>query len=103
MKVSRGISVIKKLRYSLSRKSLVTKAFLQPFIDYGDIIYDQPQNEPFCGKLESVQFCTAMLAVTGALQSTSREMIYQELGLESRKSRRLYRRPSCRRKKHQIV
>ena len=38
MKINKGISVIKKLSYSLPQKSLVTvdKAFLQPLIDYGD-------------------------------------------------------------------
>ena len=46
LKMNKGISVIKKLRHSLPRKSLLTiyKAFLRPLIDYGDIIYDQPQN-----------------------------------------------------------
>ena len=41
-KINKGIAVIKELRYSLSRKSLITiyKAFLQPLIDYGDIIHD---------------------------------------------------------------
>ena len=33
--------------------------------------------------------------MTGAIQGTSREKIYQELGLESLKSRRWYRRLSC--------
>ena len=86
LKINKGISVIKKLRYSLPRKSLVTiyKAFLRPLIDYGDIIYDQPQNESFCEKLESVQY-KAALAITGAIQGTSREKIYQKLGLESLK------------------
>ena len=51
-------------------------------IDYGDIIYDQPQNESFCEKLESVQY-NVELAITGAIQGTSHENIYQELGLES--------------------
>ena len=48
-KINKGISVIKKLRHSLPRKSLITihKAFLRPLIDYGDIIYNQPQNEFF--------------------------------------------------------
>ena len=31
------------------------KNFLRTLFDYGDIIYDQPQNESFCEKLESVQ------------------------------------------------
>ena len=40
LKMNKGISVIKKLRHSLPRKSLLTiyKAFLRPLIDYGDII-----------------------------------------------------------------
>ena len=65
-KLNKGISVLKKLRYSLPRKSLLTiyKAFLRPLVDYGDIIYDQPQNESFCDKLESVQY-KAALAITG--------------------------------------
>ena len=41
-KINKGISVIKKFRHSLP-------------IDYGDIIYDQPENECFCEKLKSVQ------------------------------------------------
>ena len=94
-KINKGIAVIKKLRYSLPHKSLVTiyKAFLRPLIDYGDIIYDQPQNESFSEKL-GVQYETA-LAITGAIQGTSRDRIYQELGLESLKSRRWYKRLSC--------
>ena len=79
----------KKLRHNLPRKSLVTlcKAFLRPLIDYSDIIYDQPQNESFCKKIESVQYKTISV-ITGAIQGTSRDKIYQELGLESLKSRR---------------
>ena len=72
----------------------IYKAFLRPLIDYGDIIYDQPQNESFCEKLESVQY-KAVLAVTGAIQCTSHQKIYQELGLESLKSRRWYKHLSC--------
>ena len=95
-KVNKGISVIKKLRHNLPRKSLVTiyKAFLRPLIDYGDIIYDQPHNESFCEKIVPVQY-EATLAITGAIQGTSRDKLYQELGLESLKSRRWYKRPVC--------
>ena len=86
LKMNKGISVIKKLRHSLPRKSLLTiyKAFLQPLIDYGDIIYDQPKRESFCDKIESVQY-KAALAITGAIQGTSRDKLNQELGLESLK------------------
>ena len=75
-KINTGIAVIKKLRYTLPRNSL---------------IYDQPQKESFCEKIESVQY-KAALAITGAIQGTSREKIYHELGLESLKSRRWYKR-----------
>ena len=49
MKVNKTISAIKKLRYKLPQKSLVTihKAFLWPLIDYEDNIYEQLQNEYF--------------------------------------------------------
>ena len=39
-------------------------------------------NESVCEKLEYVQYKVA-LAITGAIQGTSREKIYKELGLES--------------------
>ena len=95
-KINKGIVVIKKLRYSLPRNSLITiyKVFLRPLIDYGDIIYDQPHNESFCEKTEAVQY-KAALAITGAIQATSRHKIYQELGFESLKSRRWYKRLTC--------
>ena len=69
-------------------KSLLTiyKVFLRPLIDYGDIIYDQPDNEPFCEKLESVQY-KAEIAITGVIQGTSHK-IYEELRLESLIARR---------------
>ena len=60
-KSNKGIAVTKIIRYSLPPKSLVTiyKAFLRLLIEYGDIIYDQPQNESFCKKLETVQYKSA--------------------------------------------
>ena len=83
------------------------KAFLRPSIDSGDIIYDQPHNEYFCEKLESAQYKAAALAITGAIQGSSCEKLYQELGLESLKSRRWYRRLCCMykimKKKHLII
>ena len=72
-----------------SYSQTIYKVFLRPLIDYGDIIYDQPQNESFCEKLESVQY-KATLAITGAIQGTSCDNIFQKLGLESLKSRRWY-------------
>ena len=54
----------------------IYKAFLRSLIDYGDIIYYQPQNGSFCKKLESVEYKVA-LAVTSAMQGTSCDKIYQ--------------------------
>ena len=55
------------------------------------ILYDQAFNLSFQQKLESILY-RACLAITGAIRVTSREKIYQELGLESLQSRRWYRK-----------
>ena len=52
---------------------------------------DQPHNENFCRKLESVQY-NAALAITGTIHGTSQTKLYVELGLESLKARRWFRR-----------
>ena len=62
-KVNKGISVTKNLDI------VYQEPFLRPLIDYNDIIYDQPQNQYFCEKIEYVQ-CKAT-------QGTSRDKIYQ--------------------------
>ena len=94
-KANKGIGVIKKLSIILLRDALLTiyKSFVRPHLDYGDTIYDQPQNESFCNKLESIQYNVA-LAITGAIQWTSKIKLYKELGLEFLKSRRWFRRLS---------
>ena len=69
----------------------VCKFFLRPHLDYGDVIYDRAFNESFQNKLESFQYNDAS-AITGAVRGSSREKLYQELGLESLKSRRWYRK-----------
>ena len=88
-KINKGMSVFKKLRHSLPQKSLITtyKAYLRPLIDFGNIIYDQPQKESFCEELESIQYKAA--------SAISISCIYQELGLESLTSRRYCKRLSC--------
>ena len=48
----------------------------------------------FYEKIESVQYKVA-LAITGTTQGTPRDKMYQELGLESLKSRRWYKRLNC--------
>ena len=56
-----------------------------------DFIYDQAYNSAFHDKLESIQY-NACLVITGAIRGTSREKIYQELGLEFVKSRHWFRK-----------
>ena len=53
-KVDKTIELLRKLQAVLPRPSLVTiyKAFIRPYLDYGDIIYDQAYKESFHQKLE---------------------------------------------------
>ena len=50
---NKGIEIIKRLSNTLPRNCLLTiyKSFIRPHIDYCDIIYDQPNYESFCTKL----------------------------------------------------
>ena len=79
----------------LPRFSLLTiyKSFVRSHLDYGNVIYDQPNNSRLSDKIESVQY-NAALAITGTIRGTSKEKLYQELGLESLKDRRWLRRMS---------
>ena len=65
----------------------IYKSFIRPHLDYGDIIFDQAFNDSFHSKMESIQY-KACLAITGAIQGSSKEKLYNELGLESLQSRR---------------
>ena len=93
VKFNKDIGIIKKLQNRLPRRALLTiyKSFVRPHLDYGGIIYDQPNNESFCHKLESYQY-NAALATAGAIRDISQTKIYKELGLESLKFRRYFRR-----------
>ena len=92
-KANKGIEIIKRLSHILPRKSLITscKSFIRPHLDYRDVIYDQPNNESFCSKVELIQDNGAF-AITGAVRGTSQSKLYTELRLESLKFRRWFRR-----------
>ena len=47
---------LRRLSVSAPRKALLTiyKSFIKPQLDYGDILYDKPENENFQNKLEKV-------------------------------------------------
>ena len=83
-KVRKTIGLLRKLNSILPWAVLVTifEAFVQPYLDYGDVLYDQAFNSVFHDKLESIQY-NACLAITGEIRGTSREKLYQELGIDS--------------------
>ena len=92
-KIKKTIGLIRKFHQILPRQSLITiyKLFIRPHLDYGDIVYDRAFNESFHKNLESIQYNTAIV-ITGAIRGTSSEKLFQELGLESLKSRRWLRK-----------
>ena len=94
-KVNKTIGLLRKLQNVLPRSALLTiyKSFIRPHLDYGDIIYDQAYNASFHQKLELLQY-NACLAITGAIRGTSREKLYEELGLEFLQLRRWFRKLS---------
>ena len=69
--------------------SLLTlyKSFVRSHLDYGDVIDAQPNNSRLSDKIETVQY-NAALVITGTIRGTSKEKLYQELGLETLKNRR---------------
>ena len=91
-KAYKGIAVLRKLQNIILRNSLVTiyKSFICPHLDYGDIIYHQPNDGNLCQKIESIQY-QAALAITGSIHGTSQTKLYNELGIESMKLRQGFR------------
>ena len=87
------MGLLHKFQQILPRSTLLTiyKTFIRSRLDYADIVYDQAYNSAFHDKLESIQY-NACLAITSAIRCTSPEKIYQELGLQSLKSMRWFRK-----------
>ena len=67
------------------------KPEITPHLDYGEVIYDRAYNTSLHQNLESLQY-SAAIAITGAIRETSSEKLFQELGLETIKSRRWLRK-----------
>ena len=82
--ISKTIGLPHKLQNLFAKTSVIImyKTFIRLHLDYGDVVYNQLYNMSFHQKLESIQY-DACLAITGAMRSTSKEKLYQELGLES--------------------
>ena len=76
----------------LQREVLIAiyKAFVRPHLDYGDVLFDQAFTTSSHEKLESIQ-CDACLALTWTIRGTSKEKLYEELGLESLQHFNLYK------------
>lgn len=51
-------------------------------LDYGDIVYHQPNNQSYRKKIEVIQH-DAPLAITNAIKGASRAKLYKELRTES--------------------
>ena len=87
------MSFLRKLPNRLLRTLLVTiyKFFVRLHLDFEDILYDQTFNNSFHEKFELIQY-NAALAITGAIRSSSREKLYQELGFESLQQQQWYQK-----------
>ena len=50
------IDIIKRSSVNILRDALlrIYKSFIRPHLDYGDIIYDKPNNESFKNKIENI-------------------------------------------------
>ena len=72
----KGIGLLRTLQSIFPRTSLLTiyKSFIRPHLDYGDVVYDQPSNDAFSNKLETVQYNTA-LVITGTIKGTFRKKL----------------------------
>ena len=57
-------------------------------------MYDQTYNAPFYQKLELLQY-NACLVITGAIKATSRDNLFEELGLASFQLGHWFRKLSC--------
>ena len=92
-KVNKTIGITCKLQNIFPGSALLTiyKSFIRPHLDYGDRIYDKAVNKSFHAKPKSLQY-NATLTITVTIRISPTEKIYQELGLESLKSRRWYRK-----------
>ena len=88
-KANKGIGTIRKLNNILLCHALLTiyRSFPRPDLDYGDVIYDQAENELVSRKIERVE-CNMSLAITGAVRGISQKKLYQELGLKSIRTRK---------------
>ena len=82
-----------KFQLILLRHSLITiyKTFIRPHLDFDDLIYDRNFNESFHQCLESIQY-NGTTTITRTIRGTSSQKLFQELVLETLKSKRWFRK-----------
>ena len=76
LKISKILGLLRKIHNLLPRSALITlyKVFVRPYLNYGNILYDQAYNMSFYNKLKSVQYKSCW-TVTGAQRGTSKKDI----------------------------
>ena len=89
LKANKDIYLITRFQRLLQRDSFLT--YTNFYLDYADIIYDNPGNASFIQKLETIQH-NASLDISRCFPGTSREKVHSELGLESLADRCFSRR-----------
>ena len=98
-KVYKGVVLLINLSNKLPRQVLVTiyKAFINPHLDYHDIVYDNPNNEIFINKTEKAQYDAALASyfIAGEIRGTSQGKLYAKFGLQSLKFRGWFRKLAC--------
>ena len=92
-KICKTMGLLLRFQPIPPRSSLLTiyKTIIRSQLDIADAIYDQAYNSRFHENLEAIQY-NACLEITGTIGRTSLEKLYLELGLESLKSRRWFRK-----------
>ena len=82
LKINKIVGLLQKLQNLLPTLVLITiyKAFVRPYLDYGDIHSDYAYNISFHQKLESIQY-NDCLTISGAIRATLKENPFQKVGL----------------------
>ena len=95
-KINKVFDLLHKLQNLLPQNVFITnyKSFIRLHLDYCDIFYNQTFNYFFHQKLEPIQF-NAWVAITEAIRDSSKDKLYQELGLDSLQYHRWQRELCC--------
>ena len=91
-KADRRLSQLNFWKFRLNRKTLeiLYKSYIRPILEYGNVVFDN-MSEGDSLKLESVQKKAGKI-VSGAVQGTTYNVIIEELGWESLRDRRQFRK-----------